>query len=375
MSKQQSQALGITVFYLCAAITMVTVNKWVLISSPVPVFFLFCQLAMSVLLLLVCDLAGILPLPKPKLDLELSRQLAPLVGINVMGLTFNNLCLQYVDASFYQVARGLVLPITVVLSIAMKQGTPSALCQRCVMIITVGFFVGVFLDDPSMSKARNAGIVGIIFGVISSFSTAVHAIVIKKSFAVVDGSAATLAWYSNFLSTVAIAPLIVIMGEVPEIVKLSAEPLALRTFGIGVGLTGVFGFLISVAGLLSIKVTSPVTHMVSSATRGVLQTLISIWAFGDRVSRARLASIMIILVGSTAYVWAKFEESNAAPKKPAVPADGAAQVPLLSTANGSASGGNDKAEIGMETVGLVRHSMENGVPRGKTHGRTPSSGV
>ena len=87
------------------------------------------------------------------------------------------------------------------------------------------------------SSVRLISSVGIIFGVISSFSTAVHAIVIKKSFAVVDGSAATLAWYSNFLSTVAIAPLIVIMGEVPEIVKLLADPVALRTFGIGVGLT------------------------------------------------------------------------------------------------------------------------------------------
>lgn len=45
-----------------------------------------------------------------------------------------------------------------------------------------------------------------------------------------------------------------------------------------------FGFLIGIAGFLSIKVTSPVSHMISAAVRGVLQTFLGIWIFGDVVS-------------------------------------------------------------------------------------------
>ena len=37
----------------------------------------------------------------------------------------------------------------------------------------------------------------------------------------------------------------------------------------------------STLGLLSIKITSPVTHMFSSAMRSVLQTLLGIWIFSD----------------------------------------------------------------------------------------------
>ncbi len=44
---------------------------------------------------------------------------------------------------------------------------------------------------------------------------------------------------------------------------------------------GIVGFLICVAGLLSIKVTSPVTHMFSSAVRSVLQTILGVNLFGD----------------------------------------------------------------------------------------------
>lgn len=43
----------------------------------------------------------------PKIELETCKGLAPLISINVVGLIFNTYCLQFVDASFYQV-RGLV---------------------------------------------------------------------------------------------------------------------------------------------------------------------------------------------------------------------------------------------------------------------------
>lgn len=40
----------------------------------------------------------------------------------------------------------------------------------------------------------------------------------------------------------------------------------------------------SLASLLSIKVTSPITHMVSSAVRGVAASLLGMWLFGDVIS-------------------------------------------------------------------------------------------
>ena len=40
----------------------------------------------------------------------------------------------------------------------------------------------------------------------------------------------------------------------------------------------------SIASLLSIKVTSPITHMVSSAVRGVASALLGMWLFKDVLS-------------------------------------------------------------------------------------------
>ena len=75
------------------------------------------------------------------------------------------------------------------------------------------------------------------------------------------------------------------------------------TFFIGSLVTGFFGFLLGLAGLLSIKVTSPVSHMVSSAARSVLQTVLGVWLFGEFVTGRRALSIMVITCGALYYTW------------------------------------------------------------------------
>jgi GDP-fucose transporter C1 len=67
----------------------------------------------------------------------------------------------------------------------------------------------------------------------------------------------------------------------------------------------------SIASLLSIKVTSPITHMVSSAVRGVAASLLGVWIFKDVMTSGRAASIAIILIGSLVYTWVKHNESQA----------------------------------------------------------------
>lgn len=88
--------------------------------------------------------------------------------------------------------------------------------------------------------------------------------------------------------------------------------------------------MICVAGLLSIKVTSPVTHMFSSAVRSVLQTILGVNLFGDVLNSYapshhslthlayfrsnRIISILLILAGSTLYTWFKSRGPPPAPK-------------------------------------------------------------
>lgn len=231
-------------------------------------------------------------------------------------------------------------------------------------------------------------VVGVSFGVVSSAITAMHSVVIKKALDVVKGSAMHLSWYTNLLSTTILVPLVLVAGEMPEVTKLLFAPTVagpdaglgkLRTFLWGTLITvsdnscttfklltscatqGVLGFLMSLASLLSIKVTSPITHMVSSAVRGVAGAVLGVWIFGDILStcvqissldschsiikpilvhRGRTSSIAIILGGSIYYTWVKHLESQQAASAPTNA--GYDRIPLEDVEAGKGAGVNGK---------------------------------
>ncbi|KAI0037064.1 hypothetical protein K488DRAFT_81559 [Vararia minispora EC-137] len=299
---------GTVSFYLVAALAMVMANKWVLRSTDFPIFFLFIQMLIAVILFLVCHVVGIIQISM-RFDRATLTGLAPLIFLNVVGLTANNFTLKYVDASFYQVVRGLLLPFTVFTSYIFLNSRPSLRILYACAIVTAGFFIGIFLDGTVISTR------GVIYGVVSSMMSALHAVTMKRSLEVVGGSALNLSWYTNLLSAIVLIPLIVFAGEIPAIMLvLHFASENLGTFIWGSAITGGLGFLMSIASVLSIKVTSPITHMISSAIRGIAVSFLGNKLFGEYISYGRMWAIAIILAGSLYYTWVKHEESEQASK-------------------------------------------------------------
>ncbi|VDB85138.1 unnamed protein product [Peniophora sp. CBMAI 1063] len=300
----RGQVIGTVSFYLVAALAMVMANKWVLNTTTVPLFFLWTQLTIAVVLFLIAHAAKVVSVPM-HVSKELIQGLGPLMILNLIGLTSNNFTLKYVDASFYQVVRGLVLPLTVFTSYLLLAARPSLHILYACAVVTAGFFVGIFLDGTYISP------LGIFFGLLSSLMTALHAVVMKRSLGVVNNNALHLSWYSNLITAVMLIPCILLAGEGPAIWDLFVGAgVGLGTFAWGSAITGSIGFAMSIASVLSIKVTSPITHMISSAIRGVAASLLGMWIFGDILSAGRIWAIAIILAGSIYYTWIKHVESQ-----------------------------------------------------------------
>jgi GDP-fucose transporter C1 len=213
----------------------------------------------------------------------------------------NTLCLQNIDAVMYQVARSLILPITVAMSPFMQSQRITFKVFLCCACITAGFIVGVFGESNFTVST-----IGICFGVLSSLTTALHSFIIKSSFQNVKHNGAfDLVFYNNLFSAIFLAPILVI--EVPALalfVTQNGWP-ALKVFLFGTLLAGSTGLLINLAGFLQIKTTSPVTHTVSSAARGVLQTLAARAILGEAITAARCLGIAVTLFGSCMYSYVK----------------------------------------------------------------------
>ncbi|CAJ0829830.1 4228_t:CDS:2, partial [Entrophospora sp. SA101] len=144
-----------------------------------------------------------------------------------------------------------------------------------------------FQKDPMLSEKQLAvSLLGVFYGVFSSITTALHAIVIKKSLVITKENTMDLVYYNNLLSFVCFIPLILLTGEERQIYQMSFD--SLHTFLIGIVITGFFGFLINIAGFLQIKVTSPMSHMISSAFRGVIQTVLGATIFSDILTIGRV---------------------------------------------------------------------------------------
>lgn len=245
---------------------MVFVNKIVLNSAPnLPILFMFFQSATTVLLLKFTSLFSS-AIDIPTFEWTTARKLAPLFLVDACGFIFNALCLRDVEAAFYQIARGLVLPLTIALVSFTGATRPSLPVVVCATIVTTGFFIGISFggDLPERSVPTP---LALFYGFLSSLSIATHAVLVKSSLTHVNGSSTMLSYWSNLGSTVLLATLAIVKGEVWDFWGMVNNPgWDWTTFAWGNLVTGVFGFMISVAGILSVKVTSPVTHMFSSVS-------------------------------------------------------------------------------------------------------------
>ncbi|KAG6898718.1 hypothetical protein C0993_004874 [Termitomyces sp. T159_Od127] len=259
-----AQVIGVVAFYMVAALVMVFVNKAVLNSTPnLPTLFMFFQSVMTVLLLNLTSLFTT-HVKIPNFDKTTAYKLAPLILVDASGFIFNALCLRDVEAAFYQIARGLVLPLTITVVALSTMTRPSLAVVGCAAVVTVGFFLGISFSEGLPAQAIPAPL-GLFYGFLSSLAIAVHAVLVKSSLPHVGGSSTMLSYWSNLGSAVLLGSLAFLKGEVFEFYgMINSGSWDWSVFLWGNLVTGVFGFLISIAGILSVKVTSPVTHMFSS---------------------------------------------------------------------------------------------------------------
>lgn len=207
-------------FYLVTSIAMVILNKIVLNVFALPLTLLWIQLVFAVIILKLLEMFKILS-PFSPLTMKMLIKLSPLILINVVGLAMNTLCLRYLDASLYQVVRALMLPFTVIFSAIILHQKSSILIIISCGVVSSGFLVGIFLErDVQIS------VLGIIYGIVSSSTSAMHSIIIKQSLGITDG-AIDLVYYNNLLSAILLFPLIFI--ETTGIISLFTDGSPLMT--------------------------------------------------------------------------------------------------------------------------------------------------
>ncbi|KAG2180962.1 hypothetical protein INT43_008544 [Umbelopsis isabellina] len=299
----------VVAFYFVISLSVVFLNKYILSSSqyefPYPLFVTWFQLVVALIVIFIWAELGksyktFSIIPPYEFDTSIAKKIAPLTFIYVMMLALNNLCLKYVEVTFYQVARSLSINFTILFTyVILKQKTSSATLVAC-FIVFLGFAIGSY-GEINFSWA------GIFYGVGSSAFVALYGIYVKKTLGAVDNNQWRLLHYNTTLAILMLGPLVLLSGEIGEIMT-KVDFLDSFQFWTLMTITGITGFGINIAMFLQVKYTSALTNTISGTAKSCVQTILAAMIFQNTITVLNGVGILLALFGSGYYSYVRYNE-------------------------------------------------------------------
>lgn len=311
-TEQKPAASGLQIFfvivsYFTISMSLVFVNKLIMAEFAFPLFMTWFQFVVALILVSIAGSLGatVVPLlsfiPPPEFHVDIAKKVAPVTALFCVMVVFNNLCLQYVEVSFYQVARSLTIGFTIVFSYFLLNKTTSFQAICCCGIVFLGFFTGSYGELRFSAR-------GLFFGVLSSAFVSVYSIAVKRALNVLNNDHWRLLIYNNAMSTVLLFPVVFMFGEFADI---SNDPRAADPHVWYLNLVGGFlGFAINLAMFLQIKFTSPLTNNICGTTKAALQTVLGVMIWKNPISATSGLGSFLVIVGSGLYSFVRYSEMN-----------------------------------------------------------------
>ncbi|KAN0035877.1 hypothetical protein ACTA71_005168 [Dictyostelium dimigraforme] len=293
-------------FYFFISISLVFLNK-ILLSDfkfEYPLFITWYQQIISFIsIYLMTSMSKSVPalsfLPEFEFKSETAVKVLPVTAVLTGMVIFNNLCLEYVEVSFYQVARSLTICFSLVLTYVVLKSKTSYRATMACLVVFLGFLLG-------SAGEVNFSWLGIIFGLLSSFFVALYSIAVKRVLPAVDGNEWRLSIYNTAISIALIFPLIILSGEANTIFN---EPLLYSgSFWFYMTIAGIMGYLISISVFMQIKHTSPLTNTISGTVKACVQTILAVVFWGNPISTQNAVGILLVIGGSFWYSMQRFFE-------------------------------------------------------------------
>ena len=248
--------------------------------------------------------------PKAEYLMGTARKIFPLSLVFVAMISFNNLCLKWVEVSFYNVARSLTIVFNVFLSRVFLGIPTSCKTLACLAIVIIGFLMGSHGE-------LNFSLLGTVAGIMSSLFVSLNSIFTKKVLPVVDDNHWKLTFYNNVNASVLFIPLIVIFEG--DVIRESITQLTSAAFWSAMSVAGFFGFSIGIVTVLQIKATSPLTHNISGTAKAALQSLMAFYIWGNQPTVMGVLGIFTVLGGSLIYTFVKMSENAQNAPPPSAP--------------------------------------------------------
>jgi len=231
------------------------------------------------------------------------KRVFPLSVVFVGAITFNHLIsLKWVEVSFYNVARSLIIVFIAFLSSVML-GSISQKTMGCLAIVILGIFMG------STGELNSLSLKGTIVGIASTLFVSLNPIYTKKILPVVDNDHWKLIFYNNINACILFIPLILIFEHKP-IAAAFGDQFFSGVFWTAMLVSSFFGCLIEIVTVLQIKATSPLTGIISGNAKGAVQSIVAFFIWKNKPTFMSFLGIFTVLGGSLLYMFVKIDENR-----------------------------------------------------------------
>jgi len=240
--------------------------------------------------------------PKAEYNADIGKKILPLSIVFVGMITFNNLCLKWVEVSFYNVARSLTIVFNVALSRVILGSSTSLRTGVCLIFVVCGFFMGA-------KGEVNFTFVGTAFGICSSLFVSLNSIFTKKLLPVVDNDHWKLTFYNNVNAVILFMPLMAYF-EAKTLFTAMGNQMLSPLFWSAMMVAGIFGFSIGIVTVLQIKATSPLSHNISGTAKAAVQSMMAFYIWKNPSTSLGIAGMFVVLGGSLLYTIVKMREGK-----------------------------------------------------------------
>eukprot|EP00600_Ochromonadales_sp_CCMP1393_P010911 CAMPEP_0175015452 /NCGR_PEP_ID=MMETSP0005-20121125/11182_1 /TAXON_ID=420556 /ORGANISM="Ochromonas sp., Strain CCMP1393" /LENGTH=328 /DNA_ID=CAMNT_0016272421 /DNA_START=69 /DNA_END=1055 /DNA_ORIENTATION=- len=310
---------GVIASYWTVSISMVYLNKMLLsneeASISAPLFVTWYQCLLTCVICVVLGRLGEVTrqngsksmlddFPLVEFDTKSTVNVLPLSLIFVGMITFNNLCLQYVQVSFYNVARCLSLVFNVIFTYFILGRSTSLVTCSTLLIVIIGFICGI-QGEIDFSP------IGTAAGVMSSVFVSLNSIFTSKMLPVVGNDKSKLLFYNNFNASLLFLPLIALFES--HILADNMDKLVSSFFWACMSVTGAMGFAIGLVTVMQVKATSPLTHNISGTAKAAVQSLMAFYIWGNAATFQGICGILLVIFGSGLYTWVQMISSAPVP--------------------------------------------------------------
>jgi len=239
-------------------------------------------------------------IPPLEFQVETARKVLPVSFLYIGMIVCNNVCLYYVEVSFYPVARSLTIIFTLALIYFRHGNIPSRNGLIACSVVVVGYIISS-VTEIYFSFG------GIIFGLLSSLFVSIYSMGVKYVINDVNDNTWRLLSYNTIISVILMFPFVLVSGEIRTLLVDG------KLFSFMVWFTNIVGgllaFSINVAIFFLIKYTSPITNNVAGTVKTILLVLLSLIIFRNPVTFLNILGILFVITGSGAYSYFRHMET------------------------------------------------------------------